>query len=83
MPRIEVEPAELQAAGGRQAALGGQIAGLCGQIRRVLEVLDTDGGYWLVIPDAPTVELWPTTPTAVFRALGQIFPLRDELAPPP
>lgn len=47
---------------------------------RVLEVLDTDVGYWLVIPDGPTVELWPTTPTAVFRSLAQLFPLTHELA---
>lgn len=32
MPRIEVEPGQLQSAGVRQAALGNQIAGLCGQI---------------------------------------------------
>jgi hypothetical protein len=46
---------------------------------RRLEVLDTDGGYWLVIPDDPTVELWPTTPTAVFRALCDLFPLPGEV----
>jgi hypothetical protein len=46
---------------------------------RRLEVLDTDGGYWLVIPDDPTVELWPTTPTAVFRALCDLFPLPSEV----
>jgi hypothetical protein len=47
---------------------------------RELEVIDTDGGYWLVIPDPPTVELWPTTPTAVFRSLAQLFPLSHEIA---
>jgi hypothetical protein len=47
---------------------------------RALEVLDTDDGYWLVIPDPPTVELWPTTPTAVFRSLAQLFPLTHEIA---
>jgi hypothetical protein len=47
---------------------------------RELEVVDTDGGYWLVIPDPPTVELWPTTPTAVFRSLAQLFPLAHEIA---
>lgn len=47
---------------------------------RELEVIDTDGGYWLVIPDAPTVELWPTTPTAVFRSLAQLFPLSHEIS---
>ncbi len=46
---------------------------------RDLEVLDTDGGYWTVIPDDPTVELWPTTPTAVFRALCRLFPAPSEV----
>ena len=44
---------------------------------RRLEVLDTDGGYWLVVPDDPTVELWPTTPTEVFRGICNLFPLAD------
>ena len=44
-----------------------------------LEVIDTDGGYWLVIPDDPTVELWPTTPTRVYRALCDLFPTSDEV----
>jgi hypothetical protein len=47
---------------------------------RGVEVLDTDGGYWLVVPDSPTVELWPTTPTEVYRALCQVVPLRAEVA---
>ena len=51
----------------------GKIAG------RRLEVLDTDGGYWLVVPDDPTVELWPTTPTEVFRGICNLFPLTAEL----
>ncbi len=46
---------------------------------RVLEVLDTDGGYWLVVPDGPRVELWPASPTAVFRGLCGLFPLTAEL----
>ena len=46
---------------------------------RRLEVLDTDGGYWLVVPDDPTVELWPTTPTEVFRGICNLFPLATEL----
>jgi hypothetical protein len=41
---------------------------------RDLEVLDTEDGYWLVIPDDPTVELWPTTPTAVYRSLAGLLP---------
>jgi hypothetical protein len=47
---------------------------------RTLEVLDTDGGYWLVVPDLPTVELWPSTPTEVYRALCRLLPLTDEVA---
>lgn len=47
---------------------------------RVLEVLDTQDGYWLVVPDEPTVELWPTTPTMVFRSLCGLFPMAAEVA---
>jgi len=47
---------------------------------RALEVLDTDGGYWIVVPDDPTVELWPSTPTAVFRALCGLFPRVTEVS---
>lgn len=46
---------------------------------RELEVLDTEGGYWLVVPTDPTVELWPTTPSEVFRGLCNLFPLTAEL----
>jgi hypothetical protein len=46
---------------------------------RALEVLDTDGGYWLVLRDGPRVELWPVSPTAVFRGLCRLFPLTSEL----
>jgi hypothetical protein len=42
-------------------------------------VLDTDGGYWLVVRYGPRVELWPVSPTAVFRGLGRLFPLTSEL----
>jgi len=47
---------------------------------RDLEVLDTEDGYWMVIPDHPTIELWPTTPTAVFSGLCAVFPAMGELA---
>ena len=47
---------------------------------REIEVLDTDLGYWLVVPDGPTVDLWPTTPTEVFRGLCRLFPLMTELS---
>jgi hypothetical protein len=33
MPRIEVDPGQLHAAGGRQAAVASQVAGLCGTLR--------------------------------------------------
>jgi hypothetical protein len=51
----------------------GELAG------RNVEVIDSDAGYWLVQPDHPSVELWPTTPTEVFRALCRLFPLTREL----
>jgi hypothetical protein len=47
---------------------------------RTVEVLDTDGGVWLVVPDAGDVELWPSTPTTVFRQLCALLPRADELA---
>ncbi|MDA0137580.1 hypothetical protein [Solirubrobacter deserti] len=46
---------------------------------RDIEVLDTEDGYWLVIPDDPTVELWPATPTAVFRGLCGLLPTFEEV----
>jgi hypothetical protein len=46
---------------------------------RVVEVIDTDAGMWSLVPDGSTVELWPTTPTKVFRALGGLLPRDHEL----
>jgi hypothetical protein len=46
---------------------------------RVVEVLDTEAGYWMVIPDGDRVELWPATPSAVYRAVCALFPLVDEV----
>jgi hypothetical protein len=46
---------------------------------RHLEVLDADHGYWVVIPDDPTVELWPTTPSAVYRSLCALLPTVAEV----
>jgi hypothetical protein len=46
---------------------------------RVLEVIDSDAGMWLVIPSDPTVELWPTTPTMVFRLISGLLPRDHEL----
>lgn len=50
---------------------------------RSLEVLDTDAGYWLVVPDGASVELWPVTATEVFRGLCRLFPGTDELLEEP
>jgi hypothetical protein len=47
---------------------------------RIVEALDTAEGMWLVVPDDPGVELWPTTPTAVFRLLCALLPRDDERA---
>ena len=47
---------------------------------RVVEVLDTDAGMWLVVPDGEHVELWPSTPTTVFRQLCALLPRDAELA---
>jgi hypothetical protein len=47
---------------------------------RALEVLDTDAGVWLVVPDGGSVELWPSTPTTVFRLLTGLLPLDREIA---
>jgi hypothetical protein len=46
---------------------------------RVVEVVDSDAGMWSVIPDGSRVELWPTTPTKVFRALGGLLPRDHEI----
>jgi hypothetical protein len=46
---------------------------------RHVEVLDTEGGLWLVVPDDPEVELWPSTPTMVWRLLSALLPRDDEL----
>jgi hypothetical protein len=46
---------------------------------RTVEVLDTDSGYWMAIPDGDRVELWPATPSSVYRALCSIFPLVSEI----
>lgn len=47
---------------------------------RVVEVLDSSAGAWLVIPDGADVELWPSTPSVVFRELCGLLPRPDELA---
>ncbi len=49
---------------------------------RVVEVVDTDAGLWSVVPDGSTVELWPTTPTNVFRALAGLLPRDHEMGAP-
>jgi hypothetical protein len=47
---------------------------------RTVEVLDTASGYWLVVPDHPTVELWPVTPSVVYRGLCRLVPGPREIA---
>ena len=49
---------------------------------RVVEVVDTEAGMWSVIPDAGRVELWPTTPTKVFRGLAGLLPRDHEIGVP-
>jgi hypothetical protein len=49
---------------------------------RVVEVIDTDAGMWSVIPDGGRVELWPTTPTKVFRELAGLLPRDHEMEAP-
>jgi hypothetical protein len=49
------------------------------RIAGAVEVLDTDGGHWLVVCDGPRVELWPVSPTPVFRGPSRLFPLTSEL----
>jgi hypothetical protein len=46
---------------------------------RAVEVLDTEEGVWMVVPDDPSVELWPSTPTAVFRAICGLLPFDHEV----
>lgn len=48
--------------------------------RRAVEVLDSDEGVWLVVPDGADVELWPSTPTVVFRQLSNLLPDMQEMA---
>ncbi len=50
--------------------------------RRAVEVLDSDGGVWLVVPDGAAVDLLPCTPTTVFRQLIGLLPDRSEVALP-
>jgi len=47
---------------------------------RVVEVVDTRDGLWLVTPDDPYVELSPSTPSAVFEALVRLLPRDADLA---
>jgi uncharacterized protein (DUF2267 family) len=48
--------------------------------RRAVEVLDTDDALWRVVADGGAVELWPSSPTAVFRELTRLLPRDAELA---
>lgn len=49
---------------------------------RAIRVLDTADGLWLVESDQRGAVLFPTTATAVFRALVGLLPADHELAPP-
>jgi len=46
---------------------------------RAVEVVDTDGGLWLVIREGSDVELRPTTPSAVWRLLILLICPDDDL----
>jgi hypothetical protein len=46
---------------------------------RMVEAIDTAAGVWLVIPDDPEVELWPVTPTVLWRRLTALLPRSEEL----
>ena len=46
---------------------------------RMIEAIDTGAGVWLVIPDDPEVELWPVTPTVLWRRLTALLPRDEEL----
>jgi hypothetical protein len=48
---------------------------------RVLEVIDTPAGMWLVRPGGDRVELLPATPTTVFAALVELLPDDADLRP--
>ena len=47
---------------------------------RTLRVLDTVAGLWLVEPGGGAMVVWPTTPTAVWRALVLLLPRDVELS---
>lgn len=47
---------------------------------RSLDVLDTTGGLWLVEAQAGMLTVWPTTPSAVWRALVVLLPRDAELS---
>lgn len=46
---------------------------------RIVEAIDTEAGVWLVVPDDPDVELWPVTPTILWRRLTALLPRDEEL----
>ncbi len=47
---------------------------------RVLEVVDTEGGPWCVVPRNGQVELQPATSSQVWNGLKQLLPRAEELA---
>jgi len=46
-----------------------------------VEVLDAEHGLWLVVPDGADIELWPTTPSQVWRRLVGLVPANEEVDP--
>jgi len=51
------------------------------QVERAVEVVDTEGGLWLIDPEAGDVTLRPITPTLAWRLLIRLLPLEHEIDP--
>jgi len=75
---LRVRAGDLALAVADPAAARGPLAAVVGTLRtrwrvecarRVVEVLDTAEGLWLLMPSGPEVDLVPVTPTRVFRLL--------------
>jgi hypothetical protein len=75
---LRVRAGDLALAIADPGAARGPLAGVVGTLRtrwrveaaqRVVEVLDTADGLWLLMPSGPEVDLVPVTPTRVFRLL--------------
>ncbi|WP_279582987.1 hypothetical protein [Fodinicola feengrottensis] len=42
-------------------------------------MLDTEAGLWLMEPSVGLAVIWPTTPTAIWRALVCLLPQDNEI----